>query len=57
MGTDSTTVLQWLKPTSKLPVFVANRVSKILEPTTIVEWFHVSSGDNPAETGTRGITA
>ena len=48
---DSTTVLQWLNSTSKLPVFGAYRVSKILESTTIDEWFHVSIGD------TRGITA
>ncbi|XP_063724298.1 phenoloxidase-activating factor 3-like [Symsagittifera roscoffensis] len=57
MWTDSTTALQCLNSTSKLPVFVANRVSEILESTTIDEWFHVSSGDNPEDTGTRGITA
>ena len=55
--TDSTTVLQWLNSTSKLPVFVAMRVSEILESTTIDEWLHVSSGDKPAEPGTRCITA
>ena len=53
---DSTSVLQWLNSTSKLPVFMANRVSEVLESTTIDEWFHVSSGDNPADTGTRGTT-
>ena len=52
-----TTVLQWLNSTSKLLVFVANRFSKLLGSTTIDERFHVSSGDNPADTGTRGITA
>ena len=57
MWTDSTTALQCLNSTSKLPVFVAIRVSEILESTTIDEWFHVSSGDNPEGTGTRGITA
>ena len=55
--TDSTTVLQWLKSTEKLPVFVANRVGEILESTTIDEWHHVLSGDNPADTGTRGISS
>ena len=40
-----------------LPVFVANRVSEVLEYTTIDAWFHVSSGGNPADTGTCGITA
>ena len=55
MWTDSTTVLQWLNSTEKLPVFVANRVDEILESTTIDEWHHVLSGNNPADTGTRGI--
>ena len=57
MWTDSTTVLQWLNSTSKQPVFVANRVAEILESISIDQWFHVLSGDNPADTGTRGITA
>ena len=57
MWTDSTTVLQWLNSTEKLPVFVANRVGKILESTTIDEWHHVLSGGNPADTGTRGISS
>ena len=57
MWTDSTTVLQWLNSTGKLPVFVANRVGEILEPTTIDEWHHVLSGDNPADTGTRMISS
>ena len=43
MWTDSTTVLQWLNSTEKLPVFVG-------ETTTIV-----LSGNNPADTGTRRI--
>ena len=57
MWTDSTTVLQWLNSTSKHPVFVANRVAKILESTSIDQWFHVLSGDSPADTRTRDITA
>ena len=57
MWTDSTTVLQWLNLTSKQPVFVANRVAEILESTSIDQWFHVLSGDYPADTGTRDITA
>ena len=55
MRTDSTTVLQLLNSTEKLPVFVANRVGEILESTTIDEWHHVLSGDNPSDTGTRGV--
>ena len=57
MWTDSTTVLQWLNSTEKLPVFVANRVGEILESTTIDEWHHVLSGDNPTDTGTWGISS
>ena len=58
MWTESTAVLQWLKSCDKLPVFVANRVVEIiLESTTIDEWHHVLSGNNPADTGTRGISS
>ena len=57
MWTDSTTVLQWLNSTEKLPVFVANRVGEILESAPIDDWHHVLSGNNPADTGTRGISS
>ena len=57
MWTDSTTVLQWLNSGSEQLTFVANRRGEILETTTVDQWFHVSSGDNPADTGTRGISA
>ena len=57
MWKDSTTVLQWLNSTEKLPVFVANSVSEILESPTIDEWHHVLSGDNPVDTDTRGISS
>ena len=57
MWTDSTTVLQWLNSGSKQPTFVANRIGESLESTTVDQWFHVLSGDNPADTGTRGISA
>ena len=57
MWTDRTIALQWFNSTSKPPVFVANRLAEILESTSIDQWFHVLSGDNPADTGTRGITA
>ena len=36
---------------------MANRVSEILESTTIDEWFHVPTGNILADTVTRGITA
>ena len=57
MWTDSTTVLQWLHSIDKKPVFVANRVSEILELTTVDEWNHVPTADNPADAGTRGLSA
>ena len=57
MWTDGTTVLQWLNSAEKLRVFVANHVGEILESTTIDEWHHVLSGDNPVDTGTRGISS
>ena len=57
MWTDSTTVLQWLHSLEKQPVFVTNRVAEILEPTTADEWNHVKSIDNPADAGTRGLSA
>ena len=49
MWTDSTSVLQWLNSTSKQPIFVA---SEILEHTSVDEWNHVASSDNPADSGT-----
>ena len=57
MWKDSTTVLQWLHSLEKQSVFVANRVAEILELTTVDEWFHVQSADNPADAGTRGLSA
>ena len=57
MWTDSSTVLQWLASADKQPVFVANRVAEILETTTIDQWFHVPTANNPADAGTRGLAA
>ena len=57
MWTDSTTVLQWLNSCNKLPVFVGNLTGEILESTTTDQWHHILSGDNPADTGTQGISS
>ena len=57
MWTDSTTVLQRPNSTSKQPIFVANRVCEILEHTSVDEWNHVASSNNPADAGTRGMSA
>ena len=57
MWTDRTTVLQWLNSTSKHPIFFANRVCEILEQTSVDECNYVASSDNPADAGTRGMSA
>ena len=57
MWTDSTTVLQWLNSLDKQPIFVANRVSEILEGTSVDQWHHVASHANPADAGTRGMSS
>ena len=57
LWTDCITVLQWLHSVDKLPTFVANRVCEIKELTTMDQWFHVKSGDNPADNRTRNKTS
>ena len=57
LWTYSTTVLQWLNSTSKQPIIVANSVCEILEHTSVDEWKHIASSDNPADAGTRGMSA
>ena len=57
MWNDSTTVLQWLHLLEKKTVFVANRVTEILELTTVDEWKQAPMGDNAADASTRGLAA
>ena len=57
MWTDTTTVLHWLNSDSKQTTFVANRIGEIVGSMKVEGWFHVLSGDNPDETGTRRISA
>ena len=57
MWTDSTIVLQWINSTNKYPSFIANRVCEILENTSVDQWNHVATCDNPADAGTRGMSA
>ena len=57
MWSDSTTVLQWIHSLDKQPIFVANRVAEILDLTTTDEWNYVKSSENPADAGTRGLSA
>ena len=56
MWTDSTTFLQCINSNEKQPIFVANRVCEILEYTSVDQWNHVATKDNPADAGTRGMS-
>ncbi|XP_017791920.1 PREDICTED: uncharacterized protein LOC108573940 [Habropoda laboriosa] len=56
--TDSTIVLHWLNtPPNTLKTFVANRVAEIQGKTSISNWRHVRTKDNPADIISRGQTA
>ena len=57
MWTDSIIVLQWINSTNKHPIFISNRVSEILENTSVDQWNHVATCDKPADAGTRGMSA
>ena len=57
MWTDDTTVLQWIHSLDKQPIFVANHATELLKLTTTDEWNYVYSSDNPADAGTRGLSA
>ncbi|XP_033363018.1 uncharacterized protein LOC117241148 [Bombus vosnesenskii] len=55
--TDSTIVLHWLNTSPHtLKTFVANRVSEIQTKTSIHDWRHVPTDDNPADLISRGQT-
>ena len=48
----------WTKSTIVLHrIFIANCVCEILEHTSIDEWNHLASSNNPADAGTRGMSA
>ena len=57
LWTDITTVIQWLHSSEKQSTFVANRVSEVLELSTVDQWNHVGTADKPAVVGTRGLPA
>ena len=57
MWTDSTTVLKWNKYNEKQLIFVANHVCEILEYTSVDQYNHFATKDNPADAGTRGMSA
>jgi len=55
--TDSSIVLHWIKATNKkLPVFVAHRVGEIQELTSVEDWNHVGTKENPADLVSRGTS-
>ena len=55
--TDSTCVLQYIRNQSKrFHTFVANRLSVINDNSAPHQWRHVSSGLNPADEVTRGLS-
>ncbi|XP_065219651.1 uncharacterized protein LOC135845113 [Planococcus citri] len=55
---DSQVVLSWIKiDPVKLKQFVSNRVSVINSLVDKSRWFYVEGSKNPADLGTRGITA
>ncbi|XP_031638945.1 uncharacterized protein LOC116351048 [Contarinia nasturtii] len=54
---DSTIALQWInRPVHELKLFVANRVKRIQEVTSVQNWYHVRTTDNPADLISRGIS-
>ena len=55
--TDSMTVLYWIQNRGEWKVFVQHRVREILELTEKSQWGHVSGLENPADLGSRGVTA
>lgn len=55
---DSQIVLAWIRDEpQKRAVFVGNRVSEIQSLTNSKDWYYVESKENPADLGTRGISA
>ena len=55
---DSQTVLQWIhSKTCKYHAFVAHRVTDILEKSSTIQWRHVPGELNPADDGSRGVSA
>ena len=56
--TDSVIVRAWLKcPAARSKTFVANRVNHIREITSIEDWSHMSSKENPTDLVSRGVDA
>ncbi len=55
--TDSQTVLKYINnQTTRLPVFVANRVAVIHDGSDVNQWSYVPSAMNPADHASRGLS-
>ncbi|GFU40029.1 uncharacterized protein NPIL_430671, partial [Nephila pilipes] len=52
--TDSSTVLTWITRRDQWSVFVTNRISEIRKLTTLDDWLHISTDQNPADSLSRG---
>jgi len=56
LETDSQVALSYLaSETKRFKVFVANRVSTILDHSTKQQWKYVPSSENPADGASRGL--
>ncbi|GBM94658.1 hypothetical protein AVEN_185627-1 [Araneus ventricosus] len=56
LWSDSTIVLAWIQHEPwELKTFVANRIAAIQELTKKEQWFHFSTGNNPADVLSRGL--
>jgi hypothetical protein len=56
LWTDSTVVLHWLHRAPNFwKTFVANRVAEIQDLTSVEDWRHVISSDNPADYVSHGV--
>ncbi|UYV63140.1 hypothetical protein LAZ67_2003276 [Cordylochernes scorpioides] len=56
LWTDSTTALAWIKRDMNWSVFVAGRVKKIRQNSSITDWRHVPGKENPADIPSRGAS-
>ena len=58
LWSDSTTLLSWIKNFKlKHKMYSGNRISEIRDLTSTNQWNYVNTKDNPADQGTRGLTA
>ena len=58
MWSDSTTVISWIRYFKlKHKMYIRNRFAEIRDITSTNQWNHVNTNDNPADQGTRGLTA